>query len=203
MRFKASFGKRAPVVLLVLILGSVLATPCFASAGRQGTVEFFLGSYSISPSPEPVGTLFNDIYGKGGGIRGLVLSSSLVWNVDMYLELKEMNRTGQLTFTEEKTTLVLIPISLGVRYVQPLGFFQPYLGVGIDFYLFYENNPIGTVFNYVRGSHILGGTYVQFHKSVPVLLNLRLKYTSAMTTVNEREIKLGGLEYGVGFALAF
>ena len=197
-----SWKKRLSFVL-AMGLGLAVAVPSYGTIGRQGTVEFLYGSYSIGQSPEPVGTLFTEVYGKAGSIIGLALSSTLVWNFDLYLEVKEINRTGKLTFTGEKTTFLLIPISLGVRYVQPLGFVQPYIGGGLDFYLFYENNPIGSVFNYVRGSHILGGTYIQFSKSVPVLLDFRVKYTSATATVNDRQVQLGGLEYGAGFVIAF
>lgn len=185
------------VVLLTLGLGLGLAAPALATVGRQGTVEFFLGRYNIS---EP---RFKNIYPVGGTMPGLVLTSTLIWNVDLYLEVKEMNKVGKLTFSGDKTTLILVPLSLGLRYVQPLGFVQPYLGAGFDIYLFYETNPIGTVFSYVHGTHVLGGTYIQFHKSVPVLLNFRLKYTSANVTINEIEVKLGGLEYGAGLVLAF
>jgi len=184
-------------------LGLAAAVPSFGAIGRQGTFEFLYGSYSIGQSPEPIGTLFTEVYGKAGSVIGLALSSTLVWNFDLYLEVKEINRTGKLTYTGEKTTFVMIPISLGVRYVQPLGIVQPYIGGGLDFYLFYENNPIGTVSNYARGSHFLGGTYVQFSKSVPVLLDFRVKYTSATATVNDRQVELGGWEYGAGFVLAF
>jgi hypothetical protein len=195
--------KLGTVILLTLVLGGVLASPASAATGRQGAVEFIMGSYSISPSPEPVGNLFEKIYGKAGTIRGVVLSSALVWNLDLYFELKEINKSGKLTYSGAKTTLILMPISLGLRYVQPLGIIQPYIGGGIDFYLFYENNPIGSVFNYVRGSHFLAGLYLQFSPSVPVLLNVRVKYTSATFNINNRQVALGGLEYGAGLGLAF
>jgi hypothetical protein len=184
---------------LLLILGSVagLAAPAWATVGRQGTVEFFLGGYNIS---EP---RFKEIYPTGGTVPAVSLTSTLFWNIDLCLEVKELNRTGKLTFTGEKTTLILVPLSLGLRYVQPLWLFQPYIGAGFDIYLFYENNPIETVFNYVRGSHFEGGTYIQFHKSVPVLVNFKLKYTTANFTRNDITVKLGGLEYSAGLALAF
>ncbi len=197
MRQRLYSRKLGAVVLLTLGLGLSLAAPAWATVGRQGTIEFFLGRYNIS---EP---RFKDIYPTGGTMPGLVLSSTIIGNVDLYLEVKEMNKVGKLTFSGDKTTLILVPLSLGLRYVQPLGFIQPYLGVGLDTYLFYETNPIGTVFNYVHGSHILGGAYIQFHKSVPILLNFRLKYTSADVTINDTQIKLGGLEYGAGLVLAF
>jgi len=195
--------KRGTVILLTLALGGMGAATASAGTGRQGAVEFLMGTYSISPSPEPVGNLFEKIYGKAGTIRGVVLSSALVWNLDFYLELKEIHRSGKLTYSQAETTLLLIPISLGVRYVQPLGIFQPYVGAGVDFYLFYENNPIGSVFNYVRGSHFLGGLYLQFSRSVPILLNIRAKYTKATFLINDRQVALGGLEYGAGLGLAF
>ena len=193
-------------IAALLTLGSCLAlgAPSLAAAdGRQGTIEFFYGNYTISESPAPIGTLFEQIYGKAGTILGLKLSSALVWNFDFYLELKGLRKTGKLTYTEEKTTLLLIPISLGLRYVLPLGFIQPYIGGGVDFYVFYENNPIGSVFNYVHGTHFLGGLYLRLDKSVPVLLNLQVKYTSATSNINDRKVELGGLEYGAAFVLAF
>ncbi len=195
--------KLGTVIFLTLVLGGLLAAPAAAATGRQGSVEFIMGTYNISASPAPVGNLFEQIYGKAGTIRGVVLSSALVWNLDLYFELKEINKSGKLTYSGAKTTLLLIPISLGLRYVQPLGFIQPYIGGGIDFYLFYENNPIGSIFNYVRGSHFLGGLYLQFSRSVPVLLNVRIKYTSATFNINDRQVALGGLEYGAGLGLAF
>lgn len=203
MKLKTLFCKQGLAVILAMGLGLSFAAPSYGAIGRQGTIEFFYESYNIGQSPAPIGTLFTEIYGKAGSVIGLALSSTLVWNFDFYLEIKQINRTGKLTYTGEKTTVLLIPISLGVRYVQPLGFVQPYVGGGLDFYLFYEDNPIGSVFNYVRGSHFLGGTYIQFSKSVPVMLDFRVKYTSATATVNERQVQLGGFEYGAGFVIAF
>jgi len=204
MRTRPFSGTKGIAALLTLGLCLGLGAPSLAAAdGRQGTIEFFYGNYAISESPAPIGTLFEQIYGKAGTILGLKLSSALVWNFDFYLELKGLRKTGKLTYTEEKTTLLLIPISLGLRYVQPLGFIQPYIGGGVDFYVFYEDNPIGSVFNYVNGTHFLGGIYLRIDKSVPVLLNLQIKYTSATSNINDRKVELGGLEYGASFVLAF
>lgn len=197
MRQRMNVTRLGAALLIILGTGLGLAAPASATVGRQGTVEFFLGGYSIS---EP---RFKEIYPTGGTVPALSLTSTVFWNIDLYLEVKGLNRTGKLTFTGEKTTLILVPLSLGLRYVQPLWLFQPYVGAGFDIYLFYENNPIETVFNYVRGTHFEGGTYIQFAKSVPLLLNFKLKYTKADFTRNDVTIKLGGLEYSAGLALAF
>ncbi len=185
-------------------LGTILAVVLTASAGlsmpktaRQGTLEFFAGRYDIR---EP---LFKTVYREAGSIQGLILSSSLILNFDFYLEFKALYRKGELTYTKEKTTLVLAPVSLGLRYTLPLGFLQPYAGGGIDYFVFFETNPIGSYFNYVRGYHGLGGVYLRFAKGFPVLLNLRAKFTKATFTVNDRNIELGGPEFGASLVLAF
>jgi hypothetical protein len=177
--------------LLLCVLGPVRASE------RQGTLEFFAGRYSMR---EP---LFKTVYPEGGGIQGLILSSSLIFNLDFYLELKAVYKKGQLTYSKEPTTLVLAPVSLGLRYVLPLGIVQPYAGAGIDFFLFFETNPIGSYFNYVRGYHGLAGVYLRFAKGFPVLLNFKAKFTKATFQVNDRLIELGGPEYGAALVLAF
>ncbi len=164
---------------------------------RQGSVEFTLGGYSMN---EP---RFDAVYESGGLMSGISLSAAIISDVNFYLDVKYYYRVGKLTFSQEKTTLYIVPVTLGLRYIYPLGLFSPYLGAGADFYFFYEENPIGTVLNHTNGFHIMGGTYVRFSKSVPVLLNLRLKYTTAKADQNDIQIQLGGFEYGAGLAFAF
>ncbi len=189
---------RQTSALLILATLTVMTFPGLsAAAERQGTVELFLGNYNMR---EP---LFKTVYQPGGSLQGLILSSVLVFNVDFYLELKALYKTGELTYSKEKTTLLLVPVSLGLRYVLPLGFLQPYAGGGLDFYLFYESNPIGSLFNYVQGYHFLAGIYLRFAKSFPILLNFRIKTTQAQAEVNNRKVELGGLEYGGGLVIAF
>jgi len=164
---------------------------------RQGSVEFFFGGYNMN---EP---RFDAVYPSGGIMAGLGLSSALVSNLNFYLEIKAYTRKGTLTFTKEKTELTLVPISLGVRYIFPFGLINPYAGGGVDFYFYYEDNPIGTVLNYANGYHFLTGTYIQPLKKVPVLINLKLKYTSAKAEENAIKVQLGGLEYMASLTFVF
>lgn len=164
---------------------------------RQGSVEFFFGSYNMN---EP---RFDAVYADGGLMAGLGLSAALVSNVNFYLEIKTYTRKGTLTFTKEKTEFTLVPISLGVRYIFPFGLLNPYAGAGADFYFYYEDNPIGTVLNYANGYHFLAGTYIHPLKKVPALINLKLKYTSARAEENDVKIQLGGFEYAVSLVFVF
>jgi hypothetical protein len=164
---------------------------------RQGSVEVIFGSYNMN---EP---RFDAVYPGGGTMAGLGLSAAIASNVNFYLEIKSYIRKGTLTFTKEKTQFTLVPISLGVRYIFPFGIVNPYAGAGADFYFYYEDNPIGTVLNYTNGYHFLAGAYIRFLKNVPVLINLKLKYTTAKAEENSVKIQLGGLEYTAGLVFTF
>jgi hypothetical protein len=189
--------KKAAFSLAVTLALNVFAFSSSERTIRQGSVEFTLGGYAMN---EP---RFDAVYKSGGLMSGLSLSSAVVSDVNFYLDVKYYSREGELTFSKEKTTFYIVPISLGVRYIYPLGLFNPYLGAGLDFYFYYEENPIGTVLNYTNGFHIAGGTYIRISQSVPVLVNVRLKYTWANAEENSVSIQLGGFEYGVGVAFVF
>jgi len=189
--------KKATFSLAAFLALNIFIFPAADRTIRQGSVEFMLGSYSMN---EP---RFEAAYPKGGLMAGLSLSSAVVSNVNFYLDIKYYSRQGTLTFSKEKTTFYMVPIDLGVRYIYPLGLFHPYLGAGLDFYFYYEDNPIGTVLNYTNGYHITGGTYLRFAKSIPVMANIRLKYTWAKAEEDATPIQLGGFEYSLGLAFAF
>jgi hypothetical protein len=188
------FGRIAALLILVI---PVLFSADVRAAQRQGTFEIYLGNYNIN---EP---RFKEVYQTGGAIRGIVLSSSLFYNFDFYTEIKAFYKTGQLTYTKEETKFLLVPVSLGIRFVFPSQIVLPYIGVGGDVYFYYETNPIGKVLNMAKGYHVLGGAYIQLGKNFPLLLNAKMKYTIAKAKENEMNIELGGLEYGIGLALSF
>ncbi|MFZ2054908.1 MAG: hypothetical protein WAU81_12030 [Candidatus Aminicenantales bacterium] len=189
--------KKAAFSLAVSLALNILAFSSSERTIRQGSVEFTLSGYAMN---EP---RFDAVYDPGGLMSGLSLSTAIVSNVNLYLDIRYYSREGKLTFSKEKTALYIVPVDLGFRYIYPFGLFNPYLGAGLDFYFYYEENPIGSVLNYTNGYHITGGTYIRFSKSVPVLINLRLKYTWAKAEENNISIQLGGFEYGVGLVLAF
>ena len=186
--------KRTALALAAVLL--LLGGTGFAS-GRQGTFEIIFGRYNLNDDR------FAKIYASGGSIQGLALTAALVYNLDFYLEAKVFSQAGQLTFTQEKTKILLLPFSFGVRYGYPLGAFEPFLGVGLDYYVFYETNDIGTAVDYARGSHIMGGVRFNFGQNVPLSLSGRIKYTSVKATRGSFIIDLGGLELSAGLAFVF
>lgn len=141
----------------------------------QGTVEFFLGNYNMDESR------FKAVYGKEVAIKGIAFSASVFRFINIYFEAKYFKKDGELTYTKEKTTLQLLPVSLGIRFIKKFGLFYPFIGAGGDLYFYHEDNPIGTVLNYTRGYHFQGGVYIQPIKKIPLLFGARLKYTRAET----------------------
>jgi hypothetical protein len=192
-------AKRKGLLFLaaILVLNVLMSFSATERTIRQGSVEVIVGSYSMN---EP---RFDAVYKKGGLIAGVGLSAAIASNFNFYLEVKYYNRTGSLTFSKEKTDFYLLPISLGLRYIFPLGLLNPYFGGGADFYFYSEDNPIGTVLNYTNGYHLMGGTYLRFSKSVPLMLNLKLKYTTARAQEKDIKLQLGGFEYAAGLVFAF
>lgn len=190
--------KKLGAIAGLAIAGLPVLFPADARAQqRQGTFEIYLGSYSINDQR------FKDVYETGGAIRGILLSSALFYNFDFYTEIKAFYKVGQLTYTKEETKLLLVPVSLGVRFVFPSQIILPYVGLGGDVYFYYENNIIGTVLNMAKGYHVFGGAYLQLGKKIPLMLNVKLKYTTAKAKNNDLSLQLGGLEYGASLALSF
>jgi hypothetical protein len=195
-----SVRARIPFLAALLLLSNLI--PAFSQTAerpvrKQGTFEFYLGRYEIPDAR------FKQVYEPGGNIRGLFLSSALPFGFDFYAEIKELNKTGKLTYTQEETTFLLIPLSLGVRYVYPGGILMPYLGGGADFYFYYESNEIAKTMNIVSGVHFLTGIYISLGRNSPVRLNGRIKFTRLKAREGEIEVELGGLEYGAGLVIAF
>jgi hypothetical protein len=195
-----TMDKRGKAIFITLAAFLALAAFPLEAQERpieQGSLEVILGRYDMK---EP---RFDTVYPPGGLLAGLGGSAAIVSNLNLYLEAKYWEREGELTFSKELTTLRLFPISLGARYIVPLGVFNPYAGAGGDIIFYYEDNAIGTTVNSASGYHVSAGTYLRFSRDVPLMVNLKAKYTWAKAVEGDFEIQLGGLEYSVGLALAF
>lgn len=183
-------------LLIFFLLLFLFCSPGF-SAIKQGTLEFLTGRYNLDDSR------FKAVYSENAPIYGLTLSANLLAPLNFYLEIKYFQREGTLTYTKEKTQFYLLPLSLGLRAMAPIGIINPFIGAGADFYTYYEDNPIGTVLNFTNGYHFIAGVYIHAGK-LPLFLSARLKYTRAQAEEEKgRRIQLGGLETLLGFGFIF
>ncbi|MCX6561132.1 MAG: hypothetical protein NTZ26_11555 [Candidatus Aminicenantes bacterium] len=168
-----------------------------ASSKRQGSFEIIYGRFSVK---DP---LFTEVYSAGGSIQGLGITAALFLNIDFYLEAKAFYKKGQLTFTKESTSFLLLPFSVGFRWRAPLGLIEPFVGAGLDYDVYYEKNAIGTALDYAKGTHVLAGVSLRPGRNSPIALTGRLRYAMVKAEHAGVTIDLGGLEAGASLSLIF
>ena len=194
--------RTAAATAILVLLGSLwllVPAPLAAQSAskRQGSFEVVVGRFDIK---DP---LFKEVYAEGGGIQGVALTAALFLNIDFYLEAKVFTKKGRLTFTQDPTTFVLLPFSVGFRWRAPLGLIEPFVGAGLDYDVYYEKNDIGTALDYAKGSHILAGVSLRPGRNAPVALTGRLRYAMVKAEHAGVTIDLGGLEMGASLAFIF
>lgn len=159
------------------------------------------GMYSVSDE------IFKEIYGGSAMILGADLNQVIIasenHNFALSISLKKFSKTGTLTEIQEETKFSLMPISLGLRYLYNLKQAAPFIGGGVDFCSYKEENIIEDVSGSTTGFHIIGGLYFKIPSLDFLNIMAYAKYTSATATENEFEVSLGGFEFGGGIALGF
>lgn len=164
-------------------------------------LSFIGGMYSISDE------LFKEIYGGSAMIYGAELNQVVLSNDNhnfaLMLAFRSFSKTGALTETQEETKFSLTPFSLGVRYLYNLKQIALFIGGGVDFLSYKEENVIDDVSGSTTGFHAMGGFYFKFPGLNALHIMAYAKYTSATATENDIEISLGGIEAGLGLSLGF
>lgn len=185
---KAAARRLCPALALLLaVVTGVTAGETFSIQGRGA---FFM----------PSETVFKEIYGEspvyGGEISLTIMSGLKLWVGGHYF-----NKTGTLTFTEETTTMTLIPVFGGLQYQFLGGRFRPYIGAGAGYILYKEENPIGKVEDGGLGFIGLAGVRVMIVG--PLFLDLQGSYSMCKVEPAGIEADLGGIHVGVGLGLQF
>lgn len=119
------------------------------------------------------------------------------------LAFRSFSKTGSLTKTQEETKFSLTPLSLGVRYLYNLKRVALFIGGGVDFMSYKEENVIADVSGSTTGFHASGGFYFKIPSLEFLNIVAYVKYTSATATENEIDVSLGGFEVGGGISLGF
>ena len=168
---------------------------------KSTLLSFIAGMYSISDE------LFKEVYEGSGLIYGAELNQVVLSNDDhnvaVMLAYRNFSKTGALTATQEETKFSLTPLSLGLRYLYNLKQIALFIGGGVDFMSYKEENVIEDVSGSTTGFHAMGGLYFKFPGLDALHIMAYAKYTSAKTTENDIEVALGGIEAGLGLSLGF
>ena len=143
---------------------------------------------------------FKDIYGGGFSIGGEI-SVGILKNLSIWVGGNYFTKKGKLTFTQEDTEIKLTPIGGGLKYEFPTGKFAPYLGLGVNYYLYEESNPLGDVNKNEVGYIGKAGTYI--YLTSHFIIDLFLNYSYCDIQPADFKINIGGLEAGIGGGYEF
>jgi len=176
--------------LIFLIFG--LSRPPLEAASIRAELK---GSY-FNPSDRA----FKDIYGRGatyGAEAGLKLGRF----IGLWVAAESFAKKGQMTFTQEETTLKIMPLAAGLSGEFPLGPISPYVKLGLGYFHYEENNVLGTV----KKSNVgyLGQVGLIARIIGPLFLDLFGSYSVCQVKPLELEADLGGFKAGLGLGLQF
>lgn len=188
------------IFILVFFVGI-----CFVHAG-EGTFSLTLdaGLRNITGVKDADGkNIYEEVYGKNNLAYGIDFGYNFGKYFQVFLHGEYFSAKGELTFTKEDTTLTIIPLELGFRIKYMLGreMFYPYIGLGAGYYLYKEENVIGTLEEGKVGFFSEVGCNIYFIKYF--FLDLKARYVILEIEGDEKTVDLGGLALMGGIGISF
>lgn len=181
--------------LLILLLGIGLVQVEATSADyNKFSVTLGAGVRNFTGDTDDVYDLVNLTFCLDVGFR-------FTKSIEVFLHTDFLTAKGNLTITDEETTITIIPIEAGGRYLMGKGSFSPYLGAGLGFYLINEENPIGTIDESGLGFFVEAGLKYFFGTSI--YIDAKLKYVMLNIRPEDTSINLGGPAVLLGFGFSF
>jgi opacity protein-like surface antigen len=175
--------------------------PAAAPAADPLASPVVLGRFGYFLASEPA---FKDIYGNGpvyGGEARFALKPGsrrfVIWAEGSY-----RSRTGQLSFTNEATTVAVTAVEFGVHYRILPGNVSPYVGAGAGYYHLNERSEaLGTATQGKAG--FCGTAGVSVVMATRLVLDARVKYSTAHMQPAAFNVDVGGLTAGGGIGIRF
>jgi len=175
---------------------TILFSVVLYSSGEGFKAGGSIGPYFVSDS------VYQDTYGSGSLSYEGFLSYDLSKRIEIRAAAGYFKDKGETTLTREEITFSMVPLVIGMRVkLVRMGRFDPYLGVGVDFYTFKERARLGDTSDSTTGFHLEGGSYVALGQRFYVDINLR--YVKADAQPLDEVVRLGGWRAGVGVGYSF
>jgi hypothetical protein len=176
---------------------------------------------TVEPSPTPVRTKHNlaikigpyagffqprdanlkTIYGDGDVIYGGRLGIHIWQGFYLWASASQFKVIAQTTFSEDKTTLTLTPLSAFLRGSLHLGFFNPYAGIGFTYMSFKEESEIGNTTG--NGSNTAYEAGFELKMNRHFIMDFNFRYDLIKVNPTGFPIDLGGLQAGVSLLVSF
>jgi hypothetical protein len=189
----------APMKNTIKAAAVVLALTAFAGSARGAGVTAILRGGYFAPSNE----IFREVY-SGGPVFGLDLAVPVGGVFQLWAGADLFSRTGQMTLTEDKTKVRIVPLYAGLRCEFGKTKVHPYVGAAAAYFMFHEENVLGTLSD--GGIGFLAQAGVLFGIGGPVWLDLHAGYRGCTLRTDGEdplEAKLDGLHGGLGIAFRF
>jgi len=190
-------------LVLLIVTQALSAQQPVVPAAKPGPQEerdsfsMFLGRFGYFLASDKA---FKDIYGNGVVYGGELRIGGK--RIAGWLEGNYRARTGEFSFTGEETKVNVMAIEGGALYRIMPGDISPYVGAGIGFYMFNENNePIGEAKQSKIG--FCGAAGVSVFVAKLLVLDCRLKYSTCSMKPADYDINVGGLTMGIGLGVRF
>jgi hypothetical protein len=171
-------------------------------AGVTATLK---GGY-FAPSNE----IFREVY-SGGPVFGADLTVPVGGPLRVWAGLDLFGKTGKLTLSEEETKVRIVPLYLGLRGEFGKTGLRPYVGAAAAYFLFHEENVLGTVSDGGLGFLTQAGVLLRIGGRV--WLDLHAGYRGCTLTAaagdppiegeEPLKAKLDGFHGGLGLAFRF
>jgi hypothetical protein len=150
---------------------------------------------------QPRDAVIKMIYGEGEVIYGGKLGIHIWQGFYFWFSASQFRVIGKTTFSEDKTTLTLTPLSAFLRGSIRLGFFSPYAGVGFTYMNFKEESEIGNVTGIGRNTAYEAGFELKMNRHF--IMDFGVRYDQIKVKPFDAEIDLGGLQGGVSLLVSF
>ncbi|MCX6554599.1 MAG: PKD domain-containing protein [Candidatus Aminicenantes bacterium] len=150
---------------------------------------------------QPRDANLKSIYGDGDVIYGGRLGIHVWQGVYVWLSASRFQVIAKTTFSEEKTTLTLTPLSAFLRGGLSLGFFCPYVGIGYTHMTFKEESEIGNVKGDGGNTSYEAGFELKMNRHF--IMDLGVRYDLIKVNLTGFDVDLGGLQAGISLLVSF
>jgi hypothetical protein len=181
----------------ILVFALMLAGMTTASWGAGVSLTFKGGLFWPSDS------VFREVY-KSGTVFGGELAVPIAGGLHLWAGVEYFGKSGLLTVSEEVTKVRIIPVYLGLRCHFGKSAVRPYLGAAAAYFLFKEENPLGSVSE--SGIGFLGQAGLLIKVAGPVSFDLYANYRACTLKTDDPdplEAKIGGFSGGAGLVFRF
>jgi len=182
--------------IVIILVCSVL----FLFSGAAYGGKFFLEAKGMYF--QPTDQYFKDIYAGGTFTYGGEIGIGIFKNLEIWAGGHYFKKTGKLTYTQEETTIEIMPICVGMRLRSSQGKLSLYVGAGVGNFQYKEENPIGTVDEKDIG--YIGQVGVIFKIMGALFIDIKGNYSYCkVKPVGVEEVNLGGIHGGIGIGFEF